>query len=64
MRKRFRGNQPVQVHRETDTSTGEVVEVRKPVPQLYGGKPVFTGAVKEAGSGEFPDMDPEQTRGL
>lgn len=64
MRKRFRGNQPIAVQKETDSNTGETVEVRKPVPALYGGKPVFEGTVKETGGDEMPPMDPEKTRGL
>lgn len=62
MRKRFRGNQPFELAKETDKSTGEVVEKKKAVPQLYGGKPAFE-SVKEI-SGDEVQMDPEKTRGL
>ncbi|KAK2838261.1 hypothetical protein FQN49_006456 [Arthroderma sp. PD_2] len=62
MRKRFRGNQPFQLAKETDSATGEVVEKKKPVPQLYGGRPAFQ-AVQEI-SGDEVVMDPEKTRGL
>ncbi|KAK2748920.1 hypothetical protein FQN57_007203 [Myotisia sp. PD_48] len=62
MRKRFRGNQPFELSKETDGETGEMVEKRKPVPQLYGGKPAFQ-PVKEI-SGDEVQMDPEKTRGL
>jgi cytochrome c oxidase assembly factor 5 len=64
MRKRFRGNQPVKIQKETDPNTGQTVEVRQPVPQLYAGKSVFQSSVKGAGGEKFPDMDPEKTRGL
>ncbi|KAL1958682.1 hypothetical protein VTO42DRAFT_4025 [Malbranchea cinnamomea] len=64
MRKRFRGNQPVKIYKEKDPNTGETIEVRQPVPALYGGKPVFSSTVKESGGNEFPPMDPEKTRGL
>ncbi|KAI1936390.1 hypothetical protein LOZ12_005264 [Ophidiomyces ophidiicola] len=62
MRKRFRGNQPVSISKEKDVSTGEVIEKRTPVPQLYAGKPVVQ-SVKET-SGNEGVMDPEKTRGL
>jgi cytochrome c oxidase assembly factor 5 len=62
MRKRFRGNQPFTISKETDPSTGEVTEKRIPAPQLYGGKPAFQ-TVKEI-SGDEVQMDPEKTRGL
>lgn len=62
MRKRFRGNQPFELSNETDSATGETVEKKKPVPQLYGGKPAFD-SVKEI-SGDEVQMDPEKTRGL
>ena len=62
MRKRFRGNQPIVLSKETDASTGQVTEKRQPVPQLYAGKPAFQ-TVKEI-SGDEVQMDPEKTRGL
>ncbi|KAI1907093.1 hypothetical protein LOZ61_006341 [Ophidiomyces ophidiicola] len=62
MRKRFRGNQPVSISKEKDVSTGEVIEKRTPVPQLYAGKPAVQ-SVKET-SGNEGVMDPEKTRGL
>ncbi|KAM5487815.1 hypothetical protein McanCB56680_000745 [Microsporum canis] len=60
MRKRFRGNQPFHLAKETDSATGEVVEKKKPVPQLYAGRPAFQ-AVQEI-SGDEVQMDPEKTR--
>lgn len=57
MRKRFRGNQPIAVSKGEDG-----VEQKKPVQQLYGGKPAFE-SVKEI-SGNEVQMDPEKTRGL
>lgn len=62
MRKRFRGNQPIALSKEIDPSTGQVTEKRRPVPQLYAGKPAFQ-TVKEI-SGDEVQMDPEKTRGL
>ncbi|WEW55985.1 hypothetical protein PRK78_001420 [Emydomyces testavorans] len=62
MRKRFRGNQPIALTKETDATTGEVVEKRTPVPQLYAGKPAVQG-IKET-SGDEAQMDPERLRGL
>ncbi|KAI1943553.1 hypothetical protein LOZ66_000136 [Ophidiomyces ophidiicola] len=62
MRKRFRGNQPVSISKEKDVSTGDVIEKRTPVPQLYAGKPAVQ-SVKET-SGNEGVMDPEKTRGL
>ncbi|PGH16296.1 hypothetical protein AJ79_01835 [Helicocarpus griseus UAMH5409] len=62
MRKRFRGNQPIALGREVDPTTGEVIEKRTPVGQMYGGKPAFQ-PVKEI-SGDEVQMDPEKTRGL
>ncbi|EEP78894.1 predicted protein [Uncinocarpus reesii 1704] len=62
MRKRFRGNAPVALTKETDATTGEVVEKRAPVPQLYAGKPAVQ-SIKETSGDEF-QMDPEKTRGL
>ncbi|KAI5291495.1 hypothetical protein KEM54_004273 [Ascosphaera aggregata] len=45
MRKRFRGNQPIALRKETtvDPETGETVQKtkREPVPMLYAGKPAF-----------------------
>ncbi|KAK2756571.1 hypothetical protein FQN54_005464 [Arachnomyces sp. PD_36] len=57
MRKRFRGNQPIAVSKDAEGG-----EKRKPVGQLYGGKPAFE-SVKEI-SGDEVQMDPEKTRGL
>lgn len=62
MRKRFRGNQPIALTKETDATTGEVVEKRAPVPQMYAGKPAVQ-SIKDT-SGEEIVMDPEKTRGL
>ncbi|EER27827.1 hypothetical protein D8B26_006061 [Coccidioides posadasii str. Silveira] len=62
MRKRFRGNAPVSLTKETDADTGEVVEKRTPVPQLYAGKPAVQ-SIKQT-SGDEAQMDPEKTRGL
>ena len=62
MRKRFRGNQPYALTKEVDADTGEVRQSRKPVGQLYGGKPAFE-SVKPT-SGDEVQMDPEKTRGL
>ncbi|PGH16766.1 hypothetical protein AJ80_05081 [Polytolypa hystricis UAMH7299] len=62
MRKRFRGNQAYALAKEVDPNTGDVVEKRKPVAQMYGGKPAFQ-PVKEI-SGDEVEMDPEKTRGL
>lgn len=58
MRKRFRGNQPIAVSKDAEGGA----EQKKPVPQLYGGKPAFE-SVKEI-SGNEVQMDPEKTRGL
>ncbi|KAL3473926.1 cytochrome c oxidase assembly protein PET191-domain-containing protein [Aspergillus californicus] len=57
MRKRFRGNAPLQ-------SLAKDVDGGKPAPpqQLYAGKPAFE-SVKEV-SGNEVQMDPEKTRGL
>ncbi|KAL4896054.1 cytochrome c oxidase assembly protein PET191-domain-containing protein [Aspergillus ambiguus] len=55
MRKRFRGNQPLQMTKELDGKNS------KP-QQLYAGKPAFE-SVKEI-SGDEVKMDPEKTRGL
>lgn len=63
MRKRFRGNQPISLTKETDTATGEVVEKRAPVPQMYAGKPAVQQSIRDT-SGEEVVMDPERTRGL
>lgn len=55
MRKRFRGNHPMQNSVETkDKSNSE--------GQLYAGRPAFS-SVKEI-SGDEVQMDPEKTRGL
>ncbi|EEH21707.1 hypothetical protein PABG_03923 [Paracoccidioides brasiliensis Pb03] len=62
MRKRFRGNQPIALGNEVDSKTGEVISNRKPVKQLYAGKPAFQ-SVKEI-NGDEVQMDPEKTRGL
>ncbi|KAA8647099.1 hypothetical protein EYZ11_010278 [Aspergillus tanneri] len=53
MRKRFRGNQPISVSNEGQSSKSG---------QLYAGKPAFE-TVKEI-SGDEVQMDPEKTRGL
>ena len=58
MRKRFRGNQPINVSKDGETGG----EQRTPVPQLYAGKPALE-SVKEI-SGNEVQMDPEKTRGL
>ncbi|KAF9891185.1 hypothetical protein FE257_004749 [Aspergillus nanangensis] len=55
MRKRFRGNQPLQMTKELDGKNTKS-------EQLYGGKPAFE-TVKEI-SGDEVKMDPEKTRGL
>ncbi|KAL5343510.1 cytochrome c oxidase assembly protein PET191-domain-containing protein [Aspergillus crustosus] len=55
MRKRFRGNAPLQMNKEGETKSG-------PSQQLYAGKPAFE-SVKEI-SGDEVQMDPEKTRGL
>lgn len=52
MRKRFRGNAPLQM---SNTAAGSS-------HQLYAGKPAFE-TVKEV-SGDEVKMDPEKTRGL
>lgn len=56
MRKRFRGNGPMSVTKETgeqkSSSSG----------QLYAGRPAYQ-SVKEI-SGDEVQMDPEKTRGL
>ncbi|KAL5359417.1 cytochrome c oxidase assembly protein PET191-domain-containing protein [Aspergillus floccosus] len=55
MRKRFRGNQPLQMTKELDGKNNKS-------EQLYAGKPAFE-TVKEI-SGDEVKMDPEKTRGL
>ncbi|GES64249.1 putative cytochrome c oxidase assembly protein [Aspergillus terreus] len=55
MRKRFRGNQPLQITKELDGKNTKS-------EQLYAGKPAFE-TVKEI-SGDEVKMDPEKTRGL
>ncbi|CEL02967.1 cytochrome c oxidase assembly protein PET191-domain-containing protein [Aspergillus insuetus] len=55
MRKRFRGNAPLQMNKEVDGKSG-------PSQQLYAGKPAFE-TVREI-SGDEVQMDPEKTRGL
>ena len=56
MRKRFRGNAPLQISKEVEGKAS------KPSQQLYAGKPAFE-TVKEI-SGDEVQMDPEKTRGL
>lgn len=56
MRKRFRGNRPIAVAKDTDA------EKSYSGGQLYAGKPAFQ-SVKEI-SGDEVQMDPEKTRGL
>ncbi|KAL4788650.1 cytochrome c oxidase assembly protein PET191-domain-containing protein [Aspergillus varians] len=56
MRKRFRGNAPLQMSKEVEGKSST------PSQQLYAGKPAFE-TVKEI-SGDEVQMDPERTRGL
>lgn len=56
MRKRFRGNAPLQLSKEVEGKAS------KSSQQLYAGKPAFE-TVKEI-SGDEVQMDPEKTRGL
>ncbi|KAI9372563.1 cytochrome c oxidase assembly protein PET191-domain-containing protein [Aspergillus egyptiacus] len=56
MRKRFRGNAPLQMVKEVDGGKSGSSQ------QLYAGKPAFE-SVKEI-SGDEVQMDPEKTRGL
>ncbi|KAL4925755.1 PET191 family protein [Aspergillus undulatus] len=56
MRKRFRGNAPLQMTKEVEG------QASRPSGQLYAGKPAFE-TVKEI-SGDEVQMDPEKTRGL
>lgn len=49
MRKRFRGNQPIAINKDSGVET--------PAQQLYAGKPAFSGAVKVTDGDEPVERD-------